>query len=229
VTELWEIFHILRCKQALSSKRKRHVNEVPGDRFRAIHELHERHGYIVRIRPNQLTIASPTALRPVFVRKCSSFLKTDFYANIQQDIGPKYSGLFNYIDHSRAMAERRDIQPALAPGNISMYAQRCDRRLDKLVEQIKKHAEIDLSKYLHVFQRHPAHVYSHTWSDTAKHPVSKFLMLDTVGDLALNQSFDQLVTGEEHQYVVDFNNAFMLIGLVRARLIPQRHVWAPSD
>lgn len=39
-------------------------------------------------------------------------------------------------------------------------------------------------------------------------------MLDVIGDLAFNQSFYQLESGEEHQYVIDFNNAFMLIGLV---------------
>jgi len=40
-------------------------------------------------------------------------------------------------------------------------------------------------------------------------------MLDAIGDLAFDQSFNQLESGEEHQYVVDFNNAFTLIGLVR--------------
>lgn len=39
-------------------------------------------------------------------------------------------------------------------------------------------------------------------------------MLDVIGDLAFNQSFHQLESGEEHQYVIDFNNGFMLIGLV---------------
>lgn len=39
-------------------------------------------------------------------------------------------------------------------------------------------------------------------------------MLDAIGDLAFNQSFHQLESGEEHQYVIDFNNAFTLIGLV---------------
>jgi hypothetical protein len=39
-------------------------------------------------------------------------------------------------------------------------------------------------------------------------------MLDVIGDLALNKSFGQVTSGKEHQYVVDFNNAFMLIGLV---------------
>ncbi|KAK7709236.1 hypothetical protein SLS57_008771 [Botryosphaeria dothidea] len=46
---------------------------------------------------------------------------------------------------------------------------------------------------------------------------SKYLMLDAVGDIAFNQSFDQLESGHDHQYVIDFNNAFTLIGLVSAR------------
>ncbi|KAL1905731.1 hypothetical protein Sste5344_008537 [Sporothrix stenoceras] len=32
-------------------------------------------------------------------------------------------------------------------------------------------------------------------------------------DLSFNQTFGQVESGEEHQYVKDFNNAFMLIGL----------------
>jgi hypothetical protein len=47
---------------------------------------------------------------------------------------------------------------------------------------------------------------------TAK--ISKFLLLDAIGDLSFDQSFNQLSSGEDHQYVIDFNNAFMLIGLV---------------
>lgn len=50
---------------------------------------------------------------------------------------------------------------------------------------------------------------------------SKFFMLDVIGDLALNKSFGQVTSGKEHQYVVDFNNAFMLIGLVSS---PEVHV-----
>lgn len=45
-------------------------------------------------------------------------------------------------------------------------------------------------------------------------------MLDVIGDLALNKSFGQVTSGREHQYVVDFNNAFMLIGLVSSLEIP---------
>lgn len=43
---------------------------------------------------------------------------------------------------------------------------------------------------------------------------SKYLLLDAIGDLSFDQSFNQLESGEDHQYVIDFNNAFMLIGLV---------------
>lgn len=46
-------------------------------------------------------------------------------------------------------------------------------------------------------------------------------MLDVIGDLALNKSFGQVTSGKEHQYVVDFNNAFMLIGLVSS---PELHI-----
>lgn len=61
------------------------------------------------------------------------------------------------------------------------------------------------------------------FSDT---PHSKFFMLDVIGDLALNKSFGQVTSGKEHQYVVDFNNAFMLIGLVSS---PALHILGLSS
>ncbi|RYC93541.1 hypothetical protein BFJ63_vAg3521 [Fusarium oxysporum f. sp. narcissi] len=170
----WEIYHSLT-----------------NDRFRAIHELHEKHGNVVRIGPNQVSVASPEAFHHVFVTKCSSFLKTDFYATIQPGIGPKYAGLFNYINHKQAMAERRDLQPMFSPGSMKHYEAKFDEQLDILMEAIKQKGKVDLFGLF------------------------KFFMLDVIGDLALNKSFDQVTSGKEHQYVVDFNNAFMLIGLER--------------
>ncbi|KAI3588990.1 cytochrome P450 [Fusarium oxysporum f. sp. albedinis] len=169
----WEIYHSLT-----------------NDRFRAIHELHEKHGNVVRIGPNQVSVASPEAFHHVFVTKCSSFLKTDFYATIQPGIGPKYAGLFNYINHKQAMAERRDLQPMFSPGSMKHYEAKFDEQLDILMEAIKQKGKVDLFGLF------------------------KFFMLDVIGDLALNKSFGQVTSGKEHQYVVDFNNAFMLIGLV---------------
>ncbi|EXA32709.1 hypothetical protein FOQG_14383 [Fusarium oxysporum f. sp. raphani 54005] len=168
----WEIYHSLT-----------------NDRFRAIHELHEKHGNVVRIGPNQVSVASPEAFYHVFVTKCSSFLKTDFYATIQPGLGPKYAGLFNYINHKQAMAERRDLQPMFSPGSMKHYEAKFDEQLDILMEAIKQRGKVDLFGLF------------------------KFFMLDVIGDLALNKSFGQVTSGKEHQYVVDFNNAFMLIGL----------------
>ncbi|KAK5446757.1 hypothetical protein LTS15_009690 [Exophiala xenobiotica] len=173
LTKFWEIYHVIKC-----------------DRFLVIHELHKKYGNVVRIGPNEVSIASPKVFHHVFVTKCSSFVKSDFYANIQPGIGPKYSGLFNYVDHARAMAERRDVQPMFSPAMIKVYEKRYDKQLEQLVSVMKQRKEIDLFTYL------------------------KYLLLDVVGDLAFDQSFNQLESGEEHQYVIDFNNAFMLIGLV---------------
>ncbi|KAF5974370.1 benzoate 4-monooxygenase cytochrome P450 [Fusarium coicis] len=168
----WEIYHSLT-----------------NDRFRAIHELHEKYGNVVRIGPNQVSVASPEAFLYVFVTKYSSFLKTDFYATIQPGIGPKYAGLFNYISHKQAMAERRDLQPPFSPGSLKHYEARFDEQLDILMGVVKQRRKVDLFG------------------------IFKFFMLDVIGDLALNKSFGQVTSGKDHQYVIDFNNAFMLIGL----------------
>ncbi|EGU87694.1 hypothetical protein FOXB_01790 [Fusarium oxysporum f. sp. conglutinans Fo5176] len=168
----WEVYHSLK-----------------NDRFRVIHDLHEKHGNVVRIGPNHVSVASPEAFHYVFVTKCSSFLKTDFYATIQPGIGPRYAGLFNYIDHKQAMSERRDLQPMFSPGSLKQYEAKYDEQLDILIKVIKQRGKVNIFELF------------------------KFFMLDVIGDLALNESFGQVASGEEHQYVTDFNNAFMLIGL----------------
>ncbi|KAJ2890852.1 uncharacterized protein MKZ38_001275 [Zalerion maritima] len=172
LTEWWEVLHTAKC-----------------DRFMVIQKLHERHGPVVRIGPNQLSVASSKTFQHVFVTKCSSFVKSDFYATIQPGVGDKYSGLFNYTDHMRAMKERRDLQPMFSPASLKKMEARFEPLLDQMVLEMKKRDEMDMFNHL------------------------KYLLLDTIGDLAFGKSFGQLQTGEEHQYVTDFNRAFMLIGL----------------
>lgn len=84
----------------------------------------------------------------VFVYKCSSFLKADFYANIQPGIGPKYAGLFNYIDHKRALAERKDLQPMFSPANLRKYEAGFNKQLDVLVEVMKEKRLLNMFDYL---------------------------------------------------------------------------------
>lgn len=150
LTEFWEIFHVIKCACSSRYAHTENVtNSVEGDRFYAIQALHEKHGDVVRIGPNQVSIASPRVFHHVFVTKCGSFLKSDFYASIQPGLGPKYAGLFNEIDHSRAMAERRDLQPLFSPANLRLYEDRYDVQLNKLIEVMKQRKEIDLFQYLY--------------------------------------------------------------------------------
>ncbi|KAH6676808.1 cytochrome P450 [Halenospora varia] len=172
LSEWWEVYHTIKC-----------------DRFNVIQELHKKHGSVVRINPNQVSIASPKVFHHVFVTKCASFPKSEFYSSIQPGIGPKYAGLFNYTDHKRAVSERRDLQPMFSPAQLKRYEARYQNQLEELVKTMKKTEMVDMFKMF------------------------KFLLLDAIGDLSFDQSFNQLSSGEDHQYVIDFNNAFMLIGL----------------
>ncbi|KAF8847666.1 cytochrome P450 [Acephala macrosclerotiorum] len=159
------------------------------DRFNVIQQLHQKHGPVVRIGPNQVSISSPEVFHYVFVTKCSSFVKSDFYATIQPSIGPKYAGLFNYTDHKRAVAERRDLQPMFSPASLRQYETRYASQLQQLIAAMKSTEKVDMFKLF------------------------KYLLLDAIGDLSFDRSFDQLKSDQDHQYVIDFNNAFMLIGL----------------
>jgi cytochrome P450 len=124
------------------------LRALKGDRFNVIQNLHEKHGPVVRIGPNQVSISSPETFHHVFVTKCSSFTKSDFYATIQPGIGPKYAGLFNYTDHKRAMAERRDLQPMFSPASLRQYEARYANQLQELVVAMKATDEVDMFKLL---------------------------------------------------------------------------------
>jgi len=147
LTNWWEIYHVVKCKQPSAAVRVI-TEHIPGDRFIVIQTLHEKYGDIVRIGPNQLSVASPKLFHHIFVTKCSSFLKSDFYATIQPGIGPQYAGLFNYIDHKRAMAERRDVQPMFSPAKIKTYEEKFDKHLVRLISVMNKRKEIDMFTYL---------------------------------------------------------------------------------
>lgn len=110
--------------------------------------MHEKYGDIVRIGPNEVSIASPEAFHHVFVTKSSTFKKSDFYTSIQPGIGEKYAGLFNFTDHKQSMRERKDLQPMFSPANMKIYEKRYDEQLDTLISIIKDRRELDMFKYL---------------------------------------------------------------------------------
>jgi hypothetical protein len=120
-----------------------------GDRFLVIQKLHEQHGPVLRIGPNQLSIASSKVFQHIFVTKCSSFVKSDFYAAIQPGVGEKYSGLFNFTDHARSVQERRDLQPMFSPANLKKMETRFDPLLDQMVLEMKKRDETDMFNLLY--------------------------------------------------------------------------------
>lgn len=113
-----------------------------------IQELHEKHGPVIRVGPNELSFSSPRTFHQVYVIKASEFRKSHFYDSIQPGIGPKYAGLFNHSDHREAMAERKDLQPAFSSSAMKEYEERYDKLLDILLDRIKELGEVDLFRYL---------------------------------------------------------------------------------
>lgn len=192
------------------------LTATSGDKFKVIHDLHITHGPVVRVGPNHLSFSSPEFFRQVYVKRCSTFLKDhELYSNIQPGLGPKYAGLFNFTDHQKALDERKHLQAKLSPAALRQYELRFLPILSSLVNIMREKRELDLFMYLYVLTSLARVLVSNVQCQS----ISKFLMLDAIGDLAFDQSFHQLESGEEHQYVVDFNNAFMLIGLV-SRVLP---------
>ena len=82
------------------------------------------------------------------MKKCSSFLKSDFYSTIQPGVGPKFAGLFNYTDHERSIAERRDLQPMFSPASLRQFEARYNVQLDQLVVAMKSDETIDMFRLL---------------------------------------------------------------------------------
>ncbi|KAF2717915.1 putative P450 monooxygenase [Polychaeton citri CBS 116435] len=147
-----------------------------GQRYLAVYNLHQKHGKLVRVQPNQVSIADPEAI-PIVYGHGTGFLKSDYYdafVSIQR-------GLFNTRDRSEHTRKRKTVSHTFSAKSIGQFEQYIHHNLDTLVKQwdgLSKQADAGYFKMdaLHWFN---------------------YVAFDVIGDLAFGAPFGMLEHGKD--------------------------------
>lgn len=96
--------------------------------------LHKRYGPIVRVRPNEVSVATASALPVVFGTK-PKWQKTDFYDSFDPHIGGR-TELFSTRDDAMHTERRRITAGLFAMGTVVQYEPCVERIIDVFVERL---------------------------------------------------------------------------------------------
>ncbi|OQO03181.1 hypothetical protein B0A48_11436 [Cryoendolithus antarcticus] len=118
--------------------------------------LHKKHGDIVRLGPNVLSIADPSAIKIIYGLN-TGMTKTDFYT-VQTAIskGTRLYSLFSTRDEDYHAKYRRCVNSAFAMSSLVGYEPLVDSTTDVFIEQTRKRyvdtgKTCDFSKWLQFF------------------------------------------------------------------------------
>lgn len=87
--------------------------------------LHKKYGPVVRITPNELSLADASALDVVFGPK-QKWDKTDFFASFNPHIGDRVE-LFSALDNAKHAERRKITAPLFTTGAVLQYEPNIDR------------------------------------------------------------------------------------------------------
>lgn len=139
-------------------------------------ELHRKYGPVVRIAPNELSFASPSAARDIFTVG-KGFHKTDFYSIFPP---PENPDLFTEVDEAIHASKKRTAAPVYSMASmlemepyIEATGKTLVKRLDEefITKNNNKRGSCDLGKWLH------------------------FYAFDVLGQVAFSKDFGFLETG----------------------------------
>lgn len=145
---------------------------VTGQRMYYIHSLHERYGPVVRITPDEISVADPDGYIDIY-RMGSGFIKSKFYKQISGGANP---AIFTIIDPKEHAARRKLFARAFT---ISSIRENCEalvrEKVEKATDCIRSEAVEGRSDVLK------------WWTLMAS---------DVVGQLAFGESFELLELGK---------------------------------
>ncbi|KAJ0343918.1 hypothetical protein KNSL1_009885 [Colletotrichum chrysophilum] len=145
---------------------------VAGQRMYYIHSLHERYGPVVRITPDEISVADPDGYIDIY-RMGSGFIKSKFYKQISGGANP---AIFTIIDPKEHAARRKLFARAFT---ISSIRENCEalvrEKVEKATDCIRSEAMQGRSDVLK------------WWTLMAS---------DVVGHLAFGESFELLELGK---------------------------------
>ena len=140
------------------------------NRFRAVHDAHERLGPIVRIQPRHISFTSPQALKEIYGHG-SLIQKGDYYDNIAGD----YHDVANATDKEEHSRKRRIMSHVFSQKHVLTMEEVINEVLGKLVMALDERSaqSIDIRYWFNLFT------------------------FDAISSLAFAQPFDFLTSGED--------------------------------
>ncbi|RMY72035.1 hypothetical protein D0863_04783 [Hortaea werneckii] len=112
-TNLWYLYECRLCR-----------------RYMTVHKLHEKYGKLVRVQPNQVSIADPTAI-PVVYGHGTGFLKSDYYDAFVSI----HRGLFNTRDRAEHTRKRKTVSHTFSTKSVGQFEQYIHHNLEQLASQ----------------------------------------------------------------------------------------------
>ncbi|GAB7364465.1 hypothetical protein MBLNU230_g5275t1 [Neophaeotheca triangularis] len=103
-----------------------------GRRFLSVYEEHQKHGKLVRVQPNHVSIADPDAI-PIVYGHGTGFTKSEYYdafVSIRR-------GLFNTRDRHEHTRKRKTVSHTFSARSIGQFEQYIHHNLETLVSQWK--------------------------------------------------------------------------------------------
>ena len=158
-TNLWYMYECRRCR-----------------RYLTVHNLHQKYGKLVRIQPNQVSIADPKVI-PVVYGHGTGFLKSDYYdafVSIQR-------GLFNTRDRAEHTRKRKTVSHTFSAKSVGQFEQYIHHNLEMLTKRWDAISEKGQGSYTEFDALH--------WFN--------YVAFDIIGDLAFGAPFGMLEKGQD--------------------------------
>ncbi|KAK4202069.1 cytochrome P450 [Triangularia verruculosa] len=147
-----------------------------GDRYLTVDELHKKHGTVVRIQPNHVSINDDAAINVIYGHG-NGFLKSDFYdafVSIRR-------GLFNTRDRHEHTRKRKIVSHTFSVKSVAQFEPYIHANLELFVRQLDN-----------LVSRSPlktAQLDCLNWFN--------YLAFDVIGDLAFGAPFGMLSSGAD--------------------------------
>ncbi|KAJ5513066.1 hypothetical protein N7463_002618 [Penicillium fimorum] len=156
-----------------------------GRRYLTVDKAHKKHGDMVRIQPNHVSIANVDAINAIYGHG-NGFLKSDFY-----DAFVAVSrGLFSTRDRADHTRKRKIVSHTFAAKSVMQFEQYMHQSLNELLRQW------DL-----ICERAPT---STKFARFDCLPWFAYLTFDTIGDLAFGAPFGMLKNGQDTIEYMDY-------------------------
>ncbi|MCJ1287955.1 hypothetical protein MMC26_007308 [Xylographa opegraphella] len=150
-----------------------------GRRYLAVDDAHKKHGTLVRIQPDHVSVADADAI-PIIYGHGNGFLKSHYYdafVSIQR-------GLFNTRDRAEHTRKRKTVSHTFSAKSIGQFEQYMHHNLEELVKQWDRLSSTAIGageKYADIDSLH--------WFN--------YLAFDIIGDLAFGAPFGMLSKGKD--------------------------------